>query len=192
LINSRHGKFPEIKTNRWIARRSITTGRVSEWVHVLKEILLDQVFLVEPWRKYCTRDGQPGKRDGVQSPLIVVPVAHRMSSALQRAPPSSSSRRSPSISSPRSTTITKGATARSAINPRVSASLNSPRRSSLKSTTPPPVSADAQDALADSLKRETEEKERVCGRVHSLPPARCSRIPSSSSNCRTRNRPSEP
>lgn len=126
----------------------------------------------------------------VQDPHNV--VAHRMSSAPQRAPPSSSSRRSPSISSPHSTTITKGATARSAINPRVSASLNSPRRSSLKSTTPPPVSADAQDALAASLKRETEEKERVCGRAHSVPHARCSRIPSSSFNCRTRNRPSEP
>ena len=96
-------------------------------------------------------------------------VGHRMSSALQRA---SSSRRSPSISSPpHSTTINRGATARSAINPRVSASLNSPRRS-LKSTTPPPVGPDAQDALAASLRRETEEKERVYGRVPSLPPAR--------------------
>jgi hypothetical protein len=51
-------------THRWIAWRSITTGRVSEWGNVLKEILLDQGILVGPWR-YGTRDEQSeGKRDG--------------------------------------------------------------------------------------------------------------------------------
>lgn len=77
-----------------------------------------------------------------------------MSSALQRPPP----RRNPSV---HSNSITKGATARSAVNPRVSSSLNSPRRSTFKSTTPPPDAPDAQDALAASLKQETEEKERL-------------------------------
>ena len=48
----------KIKTNRWTAWRSITTGRVSKWGHVLKEILLDQGILVEPWR-YRTRDEKP-------------------------------------------------------------------------------------------------------------------------------------
>jgi len=81
-----------------------------------------------------------------------------MSSAPQRVPP----RRNSSI---HPTSITKGATARSAVNPRVSSSLNSPRRSSFKSPTPPPDVPDAHDALAASLKRETEEKERVCDRI---------------------------
>ncbi|KAF8507145.1 hypothetical protein F5888DRAFT_1630194 [Russula emetica] len=77
-----------------------------------------------------------------------------MSSALQKAPPRRNSSINPS-------SITKGATARSAVNPRVSSSLSSPRRSTLKSTTPPPDAPDALDALAASLKRETEEKERL-------------------------------
>ncbi|KAI9457730.1 hypothetical protein F5148DRAFT_1221959 [Russula earlei] len=85
-----------------------------------------------------------------------------MSTAAPKATPSPSPRRSSSISShPNTTTITRGATARSAINPRVSASLNPPRRTSVKSTTPPPVSRDATEVLAASLKRETEEKERL-------------------------------
>ncbi|KAH9985404.1 hypothetical protein BJV74DRAFT_847007 [Russula compacta] len=82
-----------------------------------------------------------------------------MSSTAQKIAGSPSSRRSSSISShPNTTTITRGATARSAINPRVSASLNSPRRTAFKSPTPPP---DVSEALAASLKRETEEKERL-------------------------------
>jgi len=116
----------------------------------------------------------------------------RMSSALQRAPPSSSRRPQSISSNPPSTSITRGATARSAVNPRVSVSVNTPRRSSLKHTTPPPDGPDAPDALAASLKRETEEKERVCDRLTSPSPARCSCIPSSSFNCRTRTRPSKP
>jgi len=89
-----------------------------------------------------------------------------MSSAAPKVAGLPSSRRSSSISSHHNTTnITKGATARSAINPRVSASLNSPRRTSLKSSTPPPVGQDAPEVLAASLNREIEEKERVCIRV---------------------------
>ncbi|KAH9969010.1 hypothetical protein BC827DRAFT_1121006 [Russula dissimulans] len=84
------------------------------------------------------------------------------SSAAPKVAGSSPSRRPSSISShPNAAGITKGATARSAINPRVSASLNSPRRSTLKSPTPPPASQDASEVLAASLKRETEEKERL-------------------------------
>jgi hypothetical protein len=131
---------------------------------------------------HVTRDEQrQARRRATSAPN----VSHRMSSAPQRAPP----RRNSSI---HPNTINKGATARSAVNPRVSASLNSPRRSSFKSTTPPPDAPDASDALAASLKRETEEKERVCDRVPSLLPARRSYIPSSSFNCRTRTRPSKP
>src|ERR1700677_2849225 len=69
------------------------------------------------------------------------------------APPSRRTSSSPSV--------TRGATARSAVNPRVSASLHS-RRASIKSPTPPPHSPDAPEVLAASLRRETEEKERVC------------------------------
>jgi hypothetical protein len=75
------------------------------------------------------------------------------------APPSS--RRTSS-----SPSVTRGATARSAVNPRVSASLHS-RRASIKSPTPPPhrpQSPDAPEVLVASLRRETEEKERVCRR----------------------------
>ncbi|KAH9064268.1 hypothetical protein EDB87DRAFT_1600093 [Lactarius vividus] len=60
-----------------------------------------------------------------------------------------------------SPSVTRGATARSAVNPRVSASLHSPRRASIKSPTPPRLSPDAPEVLAASLKRETEEKERL-------------------------------
>ncbi|KAI0307761.1 hypothetical protein B0F90DRAFT_1664786 [Multifurca ochricompacta] len=76
-----------------------------------------------------------------------------MSSA-STAPPRRSSSKS-------ANTITKGATARSAVNPRVSASLNSPRRPSIKSLTPPPIILDAPNVLTASLERETEEKERL-------------------------------
>ncbi|KAH8988917.1 hypothetical protein EDB92DRAFT_1870603 [Lactarius akahatsu] len=60
-----------------------------------------------------------------------------------------------------SPSVTRGATARSAVNPRVSASLHSTRRASIKSPTPPRLSPDAPEVLAASLKRETEEKERL-------------------------------
>ena len=93
-----------------------------------------------------------------------------MSSATPKVAGTPSSRRSSSISShPHTANITKGATARSAINPRVSSTLNSPRRTTFKSPTPPPASQDAVEVLSASLKRETEEKERVCGRAPSLP-----------------------
>ncbi len=131
------------------------------------------------------RDEQP-RQAHVDGRVDNVPnVTQRMSSTLQRAPP----RRNPSV---HPNSITRGATARSAVNPRVSSSLNSPRRSTFKSTTPPPDAPDAPDVLAASLKRETEEKERVCACVPSLSPARCSHIPSSSFNWRTRTRPSKP
>ncbi|KAI0271337.1 hypothetical protein BC834DRAFT_1025172 [Gloeopeniophorella convolvens] len=89
-----------------------------------------------------------------------------MATAQPKTASTPASRRSSSISShtstpSRSSSITKGATARSAVNPRVSASLNSPRRPSFKSTTPPPANGDDRDVLAASLKRETDEKERL-------------------------------
>ncbi|KAF8271439.1 hypothetical protein EI94DRAFT_1784235 [Lactarius quietus] len=60
-----------------------------------------------------------------------------------------------------SPSVTRGATARSAVNPRVSASLHARRASSIKSPTPPPLSPDAPEVLAAALRRETEEKERL-------------------------------
>jgi hypothetical protein len=96
------------------------------------------------------------------------------SNAKDRAAP----RRSSSISShplsTATTTISKGATARSAVNPRVGASLNPPRRPSPRTPPPrpsssPPVNPNVTDALEASLKRETEEKERVCHYRHTLP-----------------------
>ncbi|KAI0257602.1 hypothetical protein BJV78DRAFT_1116053 [Lactifluus subvellereus] len=84
------------------------------------------------------------------------------STSAHKVAPSPSSRRPSSTSShPQSTTISRGATARSAVNPRVSASLNSPRRPSPRTPPPPPLSQDASEVLAASLKRETEEKERL-------------------------------
>jgi hypothetical protein len=77
-----------------------------------------------------------------------------------------SSNAPPSRRTPSSPSVTRGATARSAVNPRVSASLHS-RRASIKSPTPPPHrphSPDAHEVIAASLRRETEEKERVCRR----------------------------
>ncbi|KAK7694875.1 hypothetical protein QCA50_002063 [Cerrena zonata] len=82
------------------------------------------------------------------------------------APPAS--RRSSSISSasgPQTpSSIARGATARSAVSPRVSASLNPPaRRPSLKGATPPSVSpnGETRESLSASLKRETEKKEQL-------------------------------
>ncbi|KAA1468152.1 hypothetical protein DENSPDRAFT_869517 [Dentipellis sp. KUC8613] len=78
------------------------------------------------------------------------------------SPPAS--RRNPSISSTSSTnpSITRGATARSAANTRVSSSLSSPaRRGSVKAATPPPVNAESREALSASLKQETEHKEQL-------------------------------
>ncbi|KAI0068386.1 hypothetical protein BV25DRAFT_1846401 [Artomyces pyxidatus] len=85
-------------------------------------------------------------------------------------PPTTTARRSSSIStsSPPSS-ITRGATARSAVNPRVSSSLSSPsRRGSVKSATPPPVPAangETKESLATALKHEIEEKEQLLVQV---------------------------
>ena len=81
-----------------------------------------------------------------------------------------SSNTPPSRRTSSSPSVTRGATARSAVNPRVSASLHS-RRASFKSPTPPPraLSPDAPEVLAASLRREMEEKERVCHRCPFTP-----------------------
>ncbi|KAH8102490.1 hypothetical protein BXZ70DRAFT_890040 [Cristinia sonorae] len=89
------------------------------------------------------------------------------SSTPSRATPPAS-RRSPSVSStagsPPPSSINKGATARSAVTPRVSASLNNhARRPSIKGTTsPPPVlNGETRESLSASLKLETEKKEQL-------------------------------
>ncbi|KAH9937146.1 uncharacterized protein B0H18DRAFT_1113018 [Fomitopsis serialis] len=88
-----------------------------------------------------------------------------------RATPAS--RRSPSVSSTAPTTpaasIARGATARSAVSPRVTASMNSTaaaRRGSLKGATPPAsiVNGEAREtreSLSAHLKEETEKKEQL-------------------------------
>ncbi|KAI0313553.1 hypothetical protein OF83DRAFT_1140906 [Amylostereum chailletii] len=76
------------------------------------------------------------------------------------APPTS--RRTSSVSSVPSAPIARGATARSAVNPRVSANITSPsRRGSIKAATPPPLTPGTREALAESLKHETEQKEQL-------------------------------
>lgn len=92
--------------------------------------------------------------------------------ASSRATPPAS-RRSTSVSSagsPPPSSIHKGATARSAVSPRVSASLSTPaRRPSVKGTTSPPpqaVNGETRESLSQSLKHETEKKEQVRGTQH--------------------------
>jgi hypothetical protein len=87
--------------------------------------------------------------------------------------PSTATRGSTSTASPPtsrtqssdSRNIAKGATARSAVSPRVNAALSTPtRRSSLRASAVPQngdISNMSNDALAASLKKETEEKEEV-------------------------------
>ncbi|KAI0034284.1 hypothetical protein K488DRAFT_45803 [Vararia minispora EC-137] len=80
------------------------------------------------------------------------------------APPSS--RRSTSISSASthspSSSISRGATARSTANPRQSSVLSpASRRGSLKASTPPPINGDTRESLSASLRQETEAKEQL-------------------------------
>ncbi|KAF9822013.1 hypothetical protein IEO21_00007 [Rhodonia placenta] len=90
--------------------------------------------------------------------------------ASARATPAS--RRSPPVGPPTASTpspsIARGATARSAVSPRVSSSLNGPagRRGSIKSAVAPtPVThgepRETRESLSASLKEETEKKEQL-------------------------------
>lgn len=77
--------------------------------------------------------------------------------ASRRSPPSLSSSTAPSSS------ITKGATARSVVSARASLSSPGARRGSVKAAAPPPVViGETRESLSASLKDETELKEKVC------------------------------
>lgn len=68
-----------------------------------------------------------------------------------------------STTGPTAPAIARGATARSAVNPRVSSSLSSPaRRSSLSRVTPPTNNGETRESLAQTLRSEIEQKEQVC------------------------------
>lgn len=78
------------------------------------------------------------------------------------------SRRSSSIAGPTAASIARGATARSAVSPKVNASLNGINRRGSLSARPISLSTAnhddghaAREGLAAALKRETEEKEEV-------------------------------
>ncbi|RDX50391.1 hypothetical protein OH76DRAFT_1402421 [Lentinus brumalis] len=76
--------------------------------------------------------------------------------ASRRSPPSLSSSTSPSSS------ITKGATARSVVSARASLSSPGARRGSVKAAAPPPVViGETRESLSASLKDETELKEKL-------------------------------
>ncbi|CAK5280266.1 unnamed protein product [Mycena citricolor] len=77
-----------------------------------------------------------------------------------RAPPP---RRASTLSTspPPSNAITRGATARSAVSPRVSSTLAPGRRSSIKAAALP----EARDSLSASLKQETDQKEQLLVQV---------------------------
>ncbi|KAF5355690.1 hypothetical protein D9756_003861 [Leucocoprinus leucothites] len=72
-------------------------------------------------------------------------------------------RRPPSASPTPASSIARGATARSAVSPRVTSSLNSAasRRTPSKATQPPPLNSDANEALVASLRQETDQKEQL-------------------------------
>lgn len=81
-----------------------------------------------------------------------------------RVPPPAPKR--PASSTAPTPAISRGATARSAVNPRVSSSLSSPaRRSSLSRVTPPTNNGETRESLAQSLRNEIEQKEQVRGYV---------------------------
>ncbi|KAI0080251.1 hypothetical protein K474DRAFT_1657960 [Panus rudis PR-1116 ss-1] len=83
------------------------------------------------------------------------------------------SRRSGSVSSssspPTGPSIARGATARSAVSPRVSASINGvPRRGSVKGAAhspSPSLNGETRESLSASLKQETEQKEKLLVQV---------------------------
>ncbi|KZT30504.1 hypothetical protein NEOLEDRAFT_1054416 [Neolentinus lepideus HHB14362 ss-1] len=77
----------------------------------------------------------------------------------RRTPPGSVSSRPTHVPS---SSISKGATARSAISPRVNSTLSPGRRASLKAAAPPRLNGtETKESLADSLRRETDEKEQL-------------------------------
>ncbi|EPQ60705.1 hypothetical protein GLOTRDRAFT_124457 [Gloeophyllum trabeum ATCC 11539] len=85
--------------------------------------------------------------------------------AVASQPPRPGARRSPAgtpgpTHTP-SSSISKGATARSAVSPRVNSSLAPGRRASLKAATPPRLNGETKESLADCLRRETDEKEQL-------------------------------
>lgn len=91
-----------------------------------------------------------------------------MATPSSKSSPSSKRVSSPSQSVPPS--LTRGATARSAASPRLS-TLNSgaSRRPVTKSSSSTPVlNGEVNEALAASLKQETDQKEQVCERVGRL------------------------
>ncbi|KAJ8521422.1 hypothetical protein ONZ45_g1868 [Pleurotus djamor] len=74
------------------------------------------------------------------------------------------SRRTPSSPSPTPpSTLTRGPTARAAASSRPASTLGSPtaRRASLKASTSPILNGETKESLALSLKRETEQKEKL-------------------------------
>ncbi|KAH9944102.1 uncharacterized protein BXZ73DRAFT_39721 [Epithele typhae] len=81
-----------------------------------------------------------------------------------RAPPTSRRSISSTGSTSTSSSIVKGATARSAVNPRASPSLSSPaRRTSVKAVAPsaPVNGTETRESLSASLKEETDKKEKL-------------------------------
>ncbi|KAF9452667.1 hypothetical protein P691DRAFT_178608 [Macrolepiota fuliginosa MF-IS2] len=80
------------------------------------------------------------------------------------SPKPSTARRPPSASPTPAASISRGATARSAVSPRVASSLHSAasRRTTTKTAQPqPPLNEDTREALVASLKQETDQKEQL-------------------------------
>ncbi|KXN89922.1 hypothetical protein AN958_04926 [Leucoagaricus sp. SymC.cos] len=80
------------------------------------------------------------------------------------SPKAAVSRRPPSASPTPTSSIARGATARSAVSPRVASSLNSAasRRTATKTTQPQPLLNDStHETLVASLKQETDQKEQL-------------------------------
>ncbi|KAI5124625.1 hypothetical protein M0805_004235 [Coniferiporia weirii] len=90
-----------------------------------------------------------------------------MATSTARSPPSR--RISTSLTASTATSIARGATARSAVSPKVHASLNGVGRRGSTSKTSPPSNQDGETAsregLVAALKRETEEKEELLVRI---------------------------
>ncbi|KAF8922431.1 hypothetical protein CPB85DRAFT_1267539 [Mucidula mucida] len=79
--------------------------------------------------------------------------------ATRRVPPTSAP-------SPPAPSISRGATARSAVSPRVSSSLKpTARRASIKGPSQSPSPSEGQSDLSDQLKHETEQKEQLLVQV---------------------------
>ncbi|TFY83770.1 hypothetical protein EWM64_g231 [Hericium alpestre] len=91
-----------------------------------------------------------------------------MTSHGARVTPPASRRQSASVSTPPPlNSIARGATARSAVNSRVSSTLSAPaRRGSINKIAPPPaINGESRESLAANLKHETEQKEQLLVQV---------------------------